>query len=77
MGLVDIWREKNPLQIIYTWCNMNLSLQSHIAIWLISKDFINLVVDFLMDTVILTDHTGIFIKLDLKDTYTLKYGTEY
>ncbi len=35
--LVDIWRERFPDVIQYTWCNKDRSRQSRIDYWLISK----------------------------------------
>lgn len=77
MGLLDIWRKKNPQQNIYTWCNKNFSLQSRIDFWLISDELVDLGVDVLIEPPILTDHKGIFIKLDRRDTRTRKYGTGF
>lgn len=68
MGLLDIWRKTNPHLKLYTWCNKELSLQSRIDFWLISSDLVKWTIDVSIEPAILTDHKGIFIKMDNKDT---------
>lgn len=38
MGLIDIWRHRNPNQKMYTWSNKDRSQQSCIDFWLSSSD---------------------------------------
>ncbi len=72
MGLLDIWRKKNPQQNMYTWSYRNLSIRSHIDLWLISNDLVDLLVDVLIEPAILTDH-----KLNLNDSHIQKYSIGY
>jgi len=68
--LVDIWREKFPVDRSFTWSNKTGSRQSRIDFWLISKciDFDCVTTNIL--TTPLTDHKAIYlnVKLDSFDT---------
>lgn len=63
--LVDIWREKFPHVRQYTWCNKDLSRQSRIDFWLISRCLADADLSVTIDPSPLTDHTAISITVSL------------
>ncbi len=62
--LIDIWRHKYPEQIQFTWCKKNLSHQSRIYYWLISRNLLNYVNEVYIESSVLTDHKVIFLSLN-------------
>lgn len=74
--LIDIWRHKYPEKIQFTWCNKNLSQQSRIDYWLISRNLINYVKEVSIEPSVLTDHKAIYLSLNTtksKDVKTFTY----
>ncbi len=65
LGLIDIWRYKNPNQISYTWSNKDQSKQSRIDYFLISDALEMYVQSVSIETSILTDHKGIAIYINV------------
>ncbi len=70
-------KEEPSTKYVYINILIEISLQSHIDLWLISNDLADLAVDVLIEQAILTDHKGIFIKISLNDSHTQKYSTGY
>ncbi len=62
LGLIDVWRCKNPDREEYTWSNKDSSLHSRIDYWLVSNDLTTNVISVLIEPCIMTDHKGVFIK---------------
>ncbi len=62
--MIDIWRHKYPEQIQFTWCKKNLSHQSQIYYWLISRNLLNYVNEVYIESSVLTDHKVIFLSLN-------------
>ncbi len=62
--LIDIWRYKYPEQILFTWCKKNISHQSRIDYWLISRNLLNYVNEVYIESSVLTDHKVIFLSLN-------------
>jgi len=77
LGLMDVWRERNKSQRMYTWSNKNLSLQSRIDFWLISNDLEDLIKDVLIEPAVLTDHKLILIKIYLSNCLSQKNTYNY
>ncbi len=65
LGLIDIWRYKNPNQLSYTWSNKDQSKQSHIDYFLISDALEMYVQSVSIEPSILTDHKGIAIYINV------------
>lgn len=76
LDLLDIWRVKNPDIKLFTWNNKDLSLQSRIDMWLISKELESKVNSIEIIPSILSDHKLIKIHLVLEDKpCNIKYGS--
>lgn len=71
-NLTDIWREKFPDEISYTWSNRSGLRKSRIDYWLVSDSMPkeNITVNIL--TTPLTDHRAIYINLQLFTTNNVK-----
>lgn len=72
LGVLDIWKHKNPDRIIFTWSTKDLSIQSHIDFWLISEDMADKVDTVSIEPSILTDHKGFSIKINMHGLSTKK-----
>lgn len=77
LGVLDIWRHKNPDKIMLTWSTKDLSIQSRIDFWLISEDMADKVDTVSIEPSILTDHKGISIKINMHDLSTKKVSKGY
>lgn len=77
LGLMDIWRERNKSQRMYTWSNRSLSLQSRIDFWLISNDLEDKVKDVTIEPAVLTDHKLILIKIYLSNCFSQNNTSSY
>lgn len=73
LGLIDIWRRKNPNQIMYTWSNKDQSKQSRIDYFLISDTLEDSVQSVSIEPSVLTDHKGITI--DINEHGSSKFKT--
>jgi len=67
--LVDIWRERYPNNLEFTWTNKDGSRQSRIDYWLISKCMSNFDLNVGIEYTPLTDHKTIFINTPLTADY--------
>jgi len=76
VGLVDIWRLKNPDKRIYTWSNKDYSIQSRIDFFLISNELEQYVQMVSIEPSVLTDHKGISLLINTHgpDESKLKRG---
>jgi hypothetical protein len=66
---VDIWRERFPNDLEFTWANKSGSRQSRIDYWLISKCMSNFDLNVGIQCTPLTDHKTIFINTPLMADY--------
>lgn len=73
LGVLDIWRHKNPDKIMFTWSTKDVSIQSRIDFWLISEDMADKVDTVSIEPSILTDHKGISIKINMHGLSTKKF----
>lgn len=74
--LIDIWREKNVDDTVYTWSNKDGSRRSRIDFWLVSNHFDenNILVNVLPTP--LTDHKAILITMNISpNTNCNKYNS--
>jgi len=60
-----VWRYKNPDREEYTWSNKDSSLHSCIDYWLVSNNLTKNVASVLIEPCIMTDHKGIFIRINM------------
>lgn len=67
--MVDIWRERFPNNLEFTWANKSGSRQSRIDYWLISKSMSNFDPGVGIQCTPLTDHKTIFINTPLMADY--------
>lgn len=65
LNCCDIWRNKNPKNIQFTWNSKDFSKRSRIDYWLISNDLIDTVEETNIQPSILTDHQIIYLKLNI------------
>lgn len=74
-GLIDIWREKHPHALQFTWSNNSGSLRSRIDFWLISDSLSNFVnrVEILPSP--LSDHKSIILSFDSPSSYSKMYNS--
>jgi len=67
---MDVWRERNKSQQMYTWSNRSLFLLPRIDFWLISNDLEDLIKDVMIEPAMLTDHILILIKIYLSNCFS-------
>lgn len=71
--LVDIWRERFPNNVEYTWSNKSGSSQSRIDFWLISKDMAKFDLHTSIQCTPLTDHKTILLNTPLMADYKMDH----
>lgn len=77
LGLVDIWRLKNPDTRMYTWNNKEYSKQSRIDFFLISQELEQCVQSVCIEPSVLTDHKGTSIFINVHGPVESKFKRSY
>ena len=76
-SVVDIWRETNPQQRLYTWSSKDLSKQSRTHYWLISQSLANSCNSTSTHATPLTDHSAVSLKVSLSASLDFRSTPSY
>lgn len=77
LGIIDIWRNKNPFMKDYTWSNRDKSKQSRIDLWLISNSLEHNTNKVSIEPSILSDHKMIYLLIKWNNETSFKGSKTY
>lgn len=77
LNCLDIWRNRNPGKVEFTWSSKDGSKQSRIDFWLLSEDLVQKVKEIKIIPSILTDHKMINVIVSFDSLAGKKLGFNY